>query len=81
MEGREYFRWYKDRDFPEVKSGNDDIVAVIQDPLQLERVINSHNKVLSELELAKVRIKVLSDEINRMKLKDLDASKRSTGHL
>lgn len=35
--------WYKDRDFPEVKSSNSDIVAVIEDQRQLDRVINDHN--------------------------------------
>lgn len=43
---RMFVPWYKDRDFPEIKSGNDDVVAVIQDPDQLERVIDSHNELL-----------------------------------
>lgn len=35
--------WYKDRDFPEVKQSNADIVAVIENPKQLERVILEYN--------------------------------------
>jgi hypothetical protein len=38
--------WYEDRSFPEVKSGNDDVVAVISDKSQLRRIIDSHNMLL-----------------------------------
>lgn len=38
--------WYKDRDFPEVKASNSDIVAVIENPAQLERVIREYNQLL-----------------------------------
>lgn len=42
-------QWYKDRDFPEVKASNSDIIAVIERPEQLQRVIDSHNKLLEEI--------------------------------
>lgn len=38
--------WYKDRDFPEVKASNADIIAVIENPQQLERVIREYNQLL-----------------------------------
>lgn len=37
--------WYKDRDFPEVKASNSDIVAVIENPDQLRRVIDEYNRM------------------------------------
>lgn len=37
--------WYKDRDFPEVKASNSDIVAVIPSVKQLMRVISEYNTV------------------------------------
>lgn len=39
--------WYKDRDFPEVKESNADIIAVIENPKQLQRVIDTHNQLLN----------------------------------
>ena len=39
-------RWYKDRDFPEVKASNADIVAVIERPKELARVIKEHNELI-----------------------------------
>jgi hypothetical protein len=42
-------RWYKDRDFPEVKVSNADIIAVIENPKQLQRVIDEHNAVLDRI--------------------------------
>ncbi len=38
--------YYKDRDFPEVKVSNADIVAVIKNPNQLQRVIEEHNTLV-----------------------------------
>lgn len=38
--------WYKDRDFPEIKSSNSDIVAVVENPKQLDRIIREHNKLV-----------------------------------
>lgn len=43
---RAFVKWYKDRDFPEVKSGNDHIVAVIYHPEGLQQVINLQNELL-----------------------------------
>lgn len=37
--------YYKDRDFPEVKTSNSDIVAVIPNPDHLERVIRDYNEL------------------------------------
>lgn len=42
-------RWYKDRDFPEVKSSNADIVAIIEKPEQLQRVIDEHNDLVESI--------------------------------
>lgn len=44
-----YYRYYKDRDFSEVKISNADIVAVIQNPKQLQRVIDEHNVLIDEI--------------------------------
>lgn len=41
--------WYKDRDFPEIKASNADVVAVIKDPKQLERVIRDYNELHAQL--------------------------------
>ena len=38
-------KYYKDRNFPEIKVSNSDIVAVIEDPKQLKRVIDEHNEL------------------------------------
>lgn len=43
-------RYYKDRDFPEVKISNAEIVAVIPDLKQLERVIREHNGLLDQID-------------------------------
>lgn len=40
--------WYKDRDFPEVKASNADIIAVIERPNELQRVIDDHNSLVDE---------------------------------
>lgn len=37
--------YFKDRDFPEVKTSNSDIVAHIPDPKQLKRVVDDYNAV------------------------------------
>lgn len=42
-------RYYKDRDFPEIKTSNSDIVAVIERPKELARVINEHNALIDRL--------------------------------
>lgn len=65
--------WYKDRDFPEVKSSNSDIVAVIEDPKQLERVIEEHNDLLGQLEACFADIKALT--------RLFDQNKRLYNHL
>ena len=44
-----FTKWYKDRDFPEVKSSNSDIIAVIEYPKQLERVISEHNALVDRI--------------------------------
>jgi len=66
---REFNRWYKDRDFPEVKASNSDIVAVIERPKELERVIDEHNAALDLLrstlaevaELKRYKVAALSE--------------------
>jgi hypothetical protein len=45
--------WYEDRNFPEIKAGNDDIVAHVPLEEQRLRVIKEHN--------------VLVDEVNNLK--------------
>ena len=50
--------WYLDRDFPEIKSGNDDVVAVIENVKQRDRVLASQHKLLGLLNDAFV---VISD--------------------
>jgi len=42
----DYRHWYRDRDFPEIKVSNSDILAVVPDPQQLQRLIDHHNGVL-----------------------------------
>jgi len=45
-------RWYKDRDFPEIKctrfNDSSEILAVVPNPKQLERLIEVHNEVVDE---------------------------------
>lgn len=48
--------WYLDRDFPEIKSGNDDVVAVIENVKQRDRVLVSQHKLLALLNDAFVTI-------------------------
>ena len=43
-------RWYKDRDFPEVKSGNDSIIATVTKPEELLELVLIHNELLDELD-------------------------------
>lgn len=38
--------WYKDRDFPEIKISNAEIVAVVEDKIQLQKIIDEHNAEL-----------------------------------
>lgn len=52
--------WYKDRDFPEIKSSNSDIVAVIEDPNQLKRVLEEHNDLVYQLDACFADIKALT---------------------
>lgn len=46
---RDELAWYKDRDFMEIKSGNDDVVAYIPNSDQLWRIINAHNNLISKI--------------------------------
>lgn len=55
---RAFHPWYLDRDFPEIKSGNDDVVAVIENVKQRDRVLASQHKLLGLLNDAFV---VISD--------------------
>ena len=60
---RAFRPWYKDRDFNEVKSGNDDIVASLTNDRFLNRIIDSHNLILED------RYKYMNDdETKRMQL-------------
>lgn len=60
-------RWYKDRDFPEVKTSNSDIVAVIENPKQLGRVINDYNALRSELAIAKAELAAERDKLAKLR--------------
>jgi len=60
---RVFTPWYKDRDFPEIKSGNDDVVAVIENPKQLDRIILSQQKLLALLNDAFVTISDLETSL------------------
>jgi rubrerythrin len=66
VEGEE-MNWYKDRDFPEVKrtvSGEPaEILAVIEDPKQLEKIVKVHN---DEVETLWIRVKELEAEVKRL---------------
>ena len=42
-------RWYEDRDFPEIKSSNADIVAVVIDKKDRTRIIEEHNTLVEDL--------------------------------
>jgi len=42
-------KWYRDRDFPEVKASNSDIIAVIMNPNQLNRVIDEQNALVDRV--------------------------------
>ena len=65
MSDRVFKRWYKDRDFPEVKSGNDDVIAVISDLNQLTRIIDSHNLLLEKLLIAKEALEFYQFQDNK----------------
>lgn len=57
--------WYKDRDFPEVKVSNADIVAHIPNPKQLARVIDEYNALISiiyEKDREITRLKEIADK-------------------
>ena len=45
----DYGHWYKDRDFPEVKASNAYIIAVVERPHELERVIAIHNSLVDKV--------------------------------
>jgi hypothetical protein len=52
--------YYKDRDFPEVKTSNADVVAAIENPTELQRVIDDHNMLVDRiLDLERIAIKAL----------------------
>jgi cell fate (sporulation/competence/biofilm development) regulator YlbF (YheA/YmcA/DUF963 family) len=57
-------KWYKDRDFPEVKISNSDILAVIERPKELERVIQLQNELVDKLWLTEEQ----RDEASRQAL-------------
>ena len=62
-------RYYKHLDFPEVMVGNSDIVAVIENPHQLQRVIDEHNALLDQIESLKGEIEGVrnyKDSIDRL---------------
>lgn len=63
IQGSLQMRWYKDRDFPEVKVSNADIVAVIENPKQLQRVIDEHNAALERVWELENELKDKADSI------------------
>lgn len=61
--------WYKDRDFPEVKTSNSDIVAVILNPKELERVIYEYNKLEDQRDALRSSNDSAIDHLNRESVK------------
>lgn len=59
-------KWYKDRDFPEVKLSNADILAVIERPKELERVIQLQNELVDKLWLAEAQVDILKKRIAQL---------------
>lgn len=59
--------WYKDRDFPEVKTSNSDIVAVVENPKQLQRLIDDHNEAMEKLQEYYFENKRLVEELNNLR--------------
>jgi hypothetical protein len=53
--------WYKDRDFPEVKESNADIVAYIPRTKDLERVIRQYNALIDIIDQKNREIRDLKD--------------------
>jgi hypothetical protein len=65
--------WYKDRDFPELKRDlcyePSEILAIIPDPKQLDRVIEVHNEeILELLRNAEDWKEAYGNETNRLKV-------------
>lgn len=46
IERLEMLEWYKDRDFPEIKVSNAEILAVVPNPKHLHSLVEIHNAVL-----------------------------------
>ena len=73
---RAFHPWYLDRDFPEIKSGNDDVVAVIENVKQRDRVLASQHKLLGLLNDAFV---IISDlEATLLHIKNTEISDKET---
>lgn len=68
---RAFHPWYLDRDFPEIKSGNDDVVAVIENVKQRDRVLASQHKLLGLLNDSFVVISDLEQTILQLKNKEI----------
>src|ERR1700676_1787405 len=60
-------KYYKDRDFPEVKLSNSDIVAAIPNPKQLQRIIAEQNDLIDQLISKDEEIERLRTEIQALK--------------
>jgi hypothetical protein len=41
-------RWYKDRNFPEIKSSNAHVIAVVENRVELDKIVAEHNLVCDE---------------------------------
>jgi hypothetical protein len=68
--------WYKDRDFPELKrddgDGSCEILAVILDPKELDRVIKAHNDEVKELlSIAEEWRDSYNQETKRLKIENI----------
>lgn len=62
--------WYKDRDFPEIKSGNDDVVAVVENPAQRARLLDAHNNLLTQIAEYKRLNSEMQAEVTELKTKN-----------
>lgn len=58
--------WYKDRDFPEIKTGNDDIVAVVTDVAGRDRLIIEHNALIQKVRALAVENEKFKETLNNL---------------
>jgi hypothetical protein len=65
-------KWYEDRDFPEIKASNADVLAVVVDMRERYRLIEIHNAVLWTLAHEHARSAKLVEALEEIKDSDCD---------